>query len=63
MLAVYSKLLNTCLPNSLLQGNVIPISYDLVVKSVKRLKSKSIDIDGICAQNVRPDSKELMLHL
>ena len=61
--SVYSKLLNICLPRNLSQRHVFPVSYDLIIKSMKRLKSKSCNIDGISVKNIRPDSKELMFHL
>ena len=60
---VHSKLLNICLRHNLSQRRVLPVSYDLIIKSVKWLTSKSFDIDGISVKNIRPDSKELMFHL
>ena len=60
---MYSKLLNICLSRNLSQRHVLLVSHDLIIKSVKRLKSKSFDIDGISVKNIRPDSKELMFHL
>ena len=33
------------------------------MKSIKSLKSKSIDLDGICVEHLRVDSPELIGHL
>ena len=35
------------LPFSLIQGKVLPVSVDAVSASVKKLKSSSLDVDGI----------------
>ena len=45
------------------QQNVIPVSFDAIMASIKRLKCQSYDIDGICAFHLSPHSKELLSHL
>jgi hypothetical protein len=45
------------------QQNVIPISVDAIMASIKRLKCQSYDIDGICAFHLNPHSKGLLSHL
>ena len=60
---MYSKLLSICLPCNLSQQHVLPVLYDLIIKSMKQLKSKSCDIDDVSVKNIRPNSKELMFHL
>jgi len=61
--SVFSKLQNICLPLNLSQRHVLLVLYDLIIKSVKWLKSKSYDIDGISVKNIKPDCTELMFHL
>ena len=43
--AFYSKLLESVLPFSSTQAQVLPVSIDAVVASFKKLKSNSVDID------------------
>ena len=51
------------LPSRLSQNHVIPVKKWAIVKSIKGLKSKSLDIDGISVLNLVPNSFELVSHL
>jgi len=61
--ALYSKLLDSVLPPSLTQAQVIPVSVDAVIASVKKLKSSSLDIDGISACHLKINCPSLFFHL
>lgn len=59
----FCRLLDSVIPRRLRQKDIIPISAESVVKSIKKLKSKSVDLDGICVEHLRIDSPELISHL
>ena len=59
----YSQLLAKCLPGKMQQKHVLPVSADIITESIRRLKSQSIDIDGISVFHLRKDSRELVKHL
>ena len=59
----FSYLLEKNLPSRLCQRGVIPVEKWDIVKGIKGLKSKSLDIDGISVLNPVPNSFELVSHL
>ena len=42
---------------------MIPVEKWAIIKGIKGLKSKSLDIDGISVLNLVPNSFELVSHL
>ena len=61
--AFYSKLLDSVLPPSLTQAQVPPDSVDAVIASVKKLKSNSVDVDGISVYHLKVNCPSLFFHL
>ena len=49
--------------NIIRQRHSMPVDKANIVKSLRRLKSKSCDLDGICAAHLDPRSAELLSHL
>ena len=59
----FTALVVKVLPNSVSQRHVIPVDKSNIVKSLRHLKSKSCDLDGICVAHLYPRSSELLSHL
>lgn len=45
------------------QNNIILVSIDAIVASIKQLKRKSSDVDSICTFHLNTYSKELLFYL
>ena len=54
----FSGLLEKNFPSRLCQRHVIPVEKSAIVKCIKSLKLKSLDIDGISVSNLVPNSFE-----
>ena len=59
----FTALVAKVLPNSVSIRNIMPVDKANIVKSLRRLKSKSCDFDGIWAAHLDPRSAELLSHL
>ena len=58
----FTALVAKVLPNNS-QRHVMLVDKGNIVKSLRRLKSKSCDLNGICAAHLDPRSAELLSHL
>ena len=61
--SVFSKLLTAALPVSLSQTQILSVELSVVQQAVKRLKSNSLDCDGISANHLKVDCPLLFQHL
>lgn len=59
----YSYLLDSVFPSKISQRHVIPIAISHLLNSIKKLKSKSFDFDGIGACHINPECGVLIYHL
>ena len=57
------KLLNSALPTSLRQNQILPVHLSSVVLAIKKLKSSSTDGDVISVKHLKVDCPALAQHL
>ena len=57
------RFLISALPISLRQNQILPVSLVSVAQAIKKLKSSSIDCDGISAKHLNVDFPALVQHL
>ena len=63
MHAFYRKFIDSVLPSSLTQAQVLSVSVDAVIKSVKKFKSSSVGVNRISVYHLKVNCPSLFFHL